>query len=65
MNTLGQQTWNLTFSYGRALQATAMKTWAGKPENLSTASAAFMRRARCNAAASLGEWREELEHSTD
>ena len=65
MNALGQQPWNLTFSYGRALQATAMKTWAGKPENLSSASAAFMRRARCNSAASLGEWRAELEQSTE
>ena len=34
MNKLGGHPWNLTFSYGRALQATAMKTWSGKAENL-------------------------------
>ena len=64
MNKLGSQPWNLTFSYGRALQATAMKTWSGKSENLASASAAFMKRARSNAAASTGEWDQTLEQST-
>ena len=63
MNKLGGHPWNLTFSYGRALQATAMKTWAGKAENLAAASAAFMQRARNNAAASTGEWDQTLEQS--
>ena len=64
MNKLDGHPWNLTFSYGKALQATAMKTWAGKAENLATASAAFMQRARSNAAASTGEWDQTLEQSS-
>ena len=63
MNKLGNHPWSLTFSYGRALQATAMKTWSGKAENLSAASAAFMKRAQNNSAASIGEWSSSLEQS--
>ncbi len=64
MNKLGSHPWSLTFSYGRALQATAMKTWGGKAENIAAASEAFMKRAQNNAAASIGEWNPTLEQST-
>lgn len=53
--------WRLTFSYGRALQNAALMTWAGRPENVPAAQAAFNHRAYMNALASKGEWRGELE----
>ena len=36
--------WALTFSYGRALQASALKAWCGKPENIKASQEAFMTR---------------------
>ena len=61
MNELGPLPWALTFSYGRALQAAALKTWAGKAENVAAAQAAFSHRARMNSLAALGEWKADLE----
>jgi fructose-bisphosphate aldolase class I len=46
--------WALTFSYGRALQQTVLKTWLGKPENREAAQAALLKRAEANGAAALG-----------
>ena len=48
--------WELTFSYGRGLQASPLKTWAGDPGNVAAAQAAFMQRARANAAAREGQY---------
>ena len=45
--------WNLTFSYGRALQQTALKAWSGKPENLQLAQEAFIEKAKANSLASV------------
>ena len=45
--------WNLTFSYGRALQQTALKAWSGKPENLKSAQEAFIEKAKANSLASV------------
>ena len=45
--------WNLTFSYGRALQQTALKVWSGKPENLKLAQEAFIEKAKANSLASV------------
>ena len=53
--------WNLSFSYGRALQAAPLKAWGGKAENAAAAQAAFAHRARMNAAAARGQWTAELE----
>jgi fructose-bisphosphate aldolase class I len=53
--------WPLTFSYGRALQAAPLKAWAGKPENVKAAQAAFAHRARMNGLAQRGEWSDGLE----
>jgi fructose-bisphosphate aldolase class I len=61
MNKLGPLPWKLSFSYGRALQAGALKAWAGRPENLAAAQKAFSHRARMNGAAALGNWSAELE----
>ncbi len=53
--------WPLSFSYGRALQQSALKAWAGVSENAGAAQAAFAHRARMNALAVAGEWSAELE----
>jgi fructose-bisphosphate aldolase class I len=61
MNQLGPLSWKLSFSYGRALQAAALKAWGGKPENVAAGQRAFAHRARMNGAATLGKWTEQLE----
>jgi fructose-bisphosphate aldolase class I len=48
--------WKVSFSYGRALQDSALEAWHGRDENLKTAQEAFAHRARCNGAASLGRY---------
>ena len=48
--------WELTFSYGRGLQASPLKTWSGEPGNIGAAQAAFMHRAKANAAAREGRY---------
>ncbi len=53
--------WNLTFSYGRALQAPALKTWAGKNENISDAQEAFYKRAKLNSLATKGDYSVGME----
>ena len=61
INKMGPHKWKISFSYGRALQAAPLKTWSGKPENVSAAQAAFTHRASMNKLASLGEWNTNLE----
>jgi len=56
MNAIGKLPWALTFSYGRALQAAPQAAWAGKPENIAKAQAAFAHRALMNSLAALGKW---------
>mgnify|MGYP001397323019 CR=1 FL=1 len=48
INKMGPLSWKISFSYGRALQAAPLKTWSGKPENISAAQAAFTHRASMN-----------------
>ncbi|KAM8924139.1 fructose-bisphosphate aldolase B-like [Pelodytes ibericus] len=48
--------WRLSFSYGRALQASALSAWQGKPENEKAAQQAFLKRAQINGQASLGQY---------
>ena len=61
MNQMGPPPWLLSFSYGRALQAPSLKAWAGKPSNLAAGQLAFLHRARCNSAAVLGRYSDEME----
>ncbi len=61
MNRIGGLPWNLTFSYGRALQAAPQKAWSGRRENVAAAQRAFTHRARMNSLASLGQWEGTLE----
>jgi len=49
--------WNVSFSYGRALQASCIKTWRGKAENVAKAQAVFLERAQANSEASLGKYK--------
>ncbi|MGE5129947.1 MAG: class I fructose-bisphosphate aldolase [Sphingomonadaceae bacterium] len=53
--------WPLTFSYSRALQNPALKTWRGSRENVAAAQKAFHHRARMNSLACQGKWKPELE----
>ena len=53
--------WPLSFSYGRALQASALKAWGGEGANADAAQTVFAHRARMNALAVAGEWNAELE----
>ena len=46
MNELGGGPWELSFSYGRALQAPALKAWGGKPENVAAGQKAYYHRAK-------------------
>ena len=61
MNKIGGFSWKLSFSYGRALQAPALKAWGGKPENVFISQDELSHRAKMNKLASLGQWQEELE----
>jgi len=61
MNKIGGFTWNLTYSYGRALQQSALQAWKGKEENYDAAQAAFDHRAKMNGLASLGKWSPDAE----
>ena len=61
MNARGPHPWQLSFSYGRALQAPALKAWEGKPENVEAAQRAYYRRAKFNGAARSGLYAPEME----
>jgi fructose-bisphosphate aldolase, class I len=61
MNRLGPHPWELSFSYGRALQAAALKAWKGEPSNVPAAQAAYAHRARLNGAARDGKYAPEME----
>lgn len=61
MNALGHHPWELSFSYGRALQAPALKAWGGKSANLGAGQKAYYHRAKCNGAARYGKYTPEME----
>jgi fructose-bisphosphate aldolase class I len=61
MNAEAPHPWQLSFSYGRALQAPALKAWAGKDENVEAAQRAYYHRAKMNAAARTGAYAPEME----
>ena len=53
--------WQLSLSYGRALQEPVLKAWAGKLENRDAAQQALLKRARLNSLARKGEYRPDME----
>ena len=61
MNRMGPLPWSLTFSYGRALQDTALKAWGGKSESFGTGQKEFARRAHLNGLATSGRYNSEME----
>jgi fructose-bisphosphate aldolase class I len=61
MNRLDQVPWQLSFSYGRALQAPVLKAWKGEPANVADAQRAFHHRALCNSKARFGKYTAEME----
>jgi fructose-bisphosphate aldolase class I len=61
INQLGPHPWQVSFSYGRALQAAAQKAWKGDAANVDNAQAAFLHRARMNSLARTGEYAPDLE----
>jgi fructose-bisphosphate aldolase class I len=63
MNRHGPQPWQLSFSYGRALQDPAMKAWRGQAGNAKQTQAALLKRARLNGAAREGKYVPALEES--
>ena len=61
MNAMGGGPWELSFSYGRALQQSALYAWGGDSANCTVAQAAFLHRARLNGAARYGRYATEME----
>ncbi|MDQ3722958.1 MAG: fructose-bisphosphate aldolase class I [Actinomycetota bacterium] len=61
MNQMGAQPWEISFSYGRGLQAAALTTWHGDGDKVPAAQAQYRHRARCTGAARRGEYSERME----
>ena len=61
MNRIEGLPWQLSFSYGRALQAPVLKAWKGDPAKVADAQQAFHHRAWCNSKARFGKYTEEME----
>jgi len=61
MNARGPHPWQLSFSYGRALQAPSLKAWGGKPENVEAGQRAYYHRAKMNSAARSGLYAPAME----
>ncbi len=61
MNRMGPQPWEVSFSYGRGLQAAALETWRGEPGQVAAAQKQYHHRARCTGAARRGEYAPEME----
>jgi fructose-bisphosphate aldolase, class I len=61
LNRIGPHPWELSFSYGRALQAPALKAWRGDEANVAAGQEAFAHRARLNGAARSGDYTPDME----
>ena len=61
MNQMGKYPWEISYSFGRALQASALHAWQGKPENVKAAQDAFLHRAKLTSAARDGEYNPDME----
>lgn len=57
----GELPWELSFSYGRALQAAPLRAWGGDPANFKAGQKAFYHRAMCNSAARTGQYTSDME----
>jgi len=63
MNKLGPHPWELSFSYGRALQAPALKAWRGEDANIAEGQKAYLHRAHMNGLARSGSWTPDAERA--
>ncbi|HTX25128.1 MAG TPA: class I fructose-bisphosphate aldolase [Steroidobacteraceae bacterium] len=61
INQIAGLPWNVTFSYGRALQDTALKGWGGSPSGVAAGQQELARRAKLNGLATLGRYQPALE----
>ncbi|GAM21360.1 hypothetical protein SAMD00019534_045350 [Acytostelium subglobosum LB1] len=65
MNLLPNRPWSVSFSYGRALQASIIATWKGSSDNIEAARKVYMHRALCNSLAQLGKYPGEEATATN
>jgi fructose-bisphosphate aldolase class I len=63
MNALGEHPWQLSFSYGRALQEEALNAWKGNSANVGAAQGAFLHRSKCVSAARYGDYTDGMEEA--
>lgn len=61
INSISQQPWLLSFSYGRALQEDCLAAWGGKKENIIAAQEALLKRAKLNSLACFGDYQSDME----
>jgi len=61
MNQMGELPWELSFSYGRALQAPALDAWQGQEARFGAGQEALFKRARLNSLAHLGQYEVAME----
>ena len=61
INKINDTSFNFTFSYGRALQQSALKTWAKSMKDIAKIQKVFDHRAKMNGASTNAKWNEELE----
>ena len=60
MNKLGELPWALSYSYGRALQQSALQAWKGDAGNIPEAQKVYLHRARCNSLAAAGKYNADM-----
>lgn len=65
MNQRGPHPWRLSFSYARALQGPAMEAWGGDSSDVERAQKLLAHRARCNSAATRGQYTPDMENEVD
>jgi fructose-bisphosphate aldolase, class I len=65
MNKSGHLPWNVSFSYGRALQEHALKAWSGQPANIAAGQAALHKRMKLNGLAATGKYDPSMEKTTE
>ncbi len=63
MNAMGSYPWELSFSYGRALQEEALKAWGGTKANVGAGQKAYLHRAKCCGAARAGSYTAQMENA--
>jgi len=63
INKIGPHPWQVSFSYGRALQAAALSAWKGDDANAAAGQQAFLHRARMNSLAAHGNWTPDAERA--